>query len=130
MIWLFIAGAVPNLYRAWQDRAGATKQEKVRRNLLVYGIAILLALAVSFVLKENLLVASILGMLTWRVCAFDYVVHAFLKRFSESHKNINIWKYTGKSTYWHDQLVSKIDWRVRLAIRVVLFVASLWWFIC
>ena len=127
LIIIFLA-LIPTLVEAWLDRKGEPRKSKVTDTLWLVIAAMALALGVLWLLDISPLktLALVLG---FRILAFDYLVHAVLKRYSESHKDINIWKYTGKTTHWWDQWIAKIHWRWRLGIRVAVFVCAVVWFI-
>ena len=124
MTYIFLlAYWLPTWIEGWLDRKGETKKGKVKDTLwLLLGSAILAGVAWCF--GQNVLAALSL-ILMWRVCTFDYIVHWFLKKYSESHKNINVFRYSGKTTHFWDQFVAKIDWRVRVALRLMILLAAI-----
>jgi hypothetical protein len=113
---------LPTLYEAWTDRKGERKKDKLIDGALLVGYALLLAFGAWLSGYEWLPVIGFL--IVWRVCVFDYLVHWFLKKYSENHGHINIWKYSGKTSKT-DRVLSKIDWRVRLWVRAVVIVSSI-----
>jgi len=105
---------LPTIYEAWTDRKGETKRDKRKDAVLLVGLSALLTGVAYLVLVSW--VAVPLFILMWRITTFDYIVNAFLKRYSKGHKNINIWKYSG-TTAFTDRIIGKIPWGLRLGIR-------------
>lgn len=125
MIWFVFILAIPWIIEAYLDRHGETKEGKRKDTLASLGVALVLVVAGYYFLgSEPLKVLALL--LGWRVLIFDYLVTYLLI------KNDVIvgkwWDYCGKTAKW-DQVVCKVNWKVRLSIRVLLFVAALWWFL-
>ena len=119
LLIIFITGLF-NPVEGYLDRLGEKRKGKVKDTVwLVIAAACLLGLAWWLFDVRPFWPALLIGV--WRVTCFDYIAHAFLKKYSGNHNEINIWKYTGKTTFWWDQLLAKIDWRIRLASRVLLF---------
>lgn len=125
---LLLLTIVPTLYEAHADRFGETRKGKKKDTLWLL-IAAACLIGLSWWLFDFHPLMTGLLILVWRFCTFDYLVHWFLKRYSENHGHINIWTYTGKSTLWHDQLMAKINWVGRMVIRVVVFALSVWWYL-
>ena len=124
MTWLiiFITGLF-NPVEGYLDRFGEKRKGKVKDTVwLVIAAACLLGLAWWLFDIRPFWPALLIGV--WSVTAFDYIAHAFLKRYSVGHKDINIWKFTGTTTYWWDQAVSKVDWRIRILVRVLVFATA------
>jgi hypothetical protein len=117
---------LPTIYEAWTDRFGEKRTDKIKDTILLVSGSIILT-AVAYLFLANW-VAVPLFILVWRIVAFDYIVHAFLKRYSKGHKDIDIWKFSGKTSKI-DQVLSKIDWRWRLTIRGALLILALLWFV-
>jgi hypothetical protein len=122
MIWIFIT-LIPTLYEAYSDRFGESKKNKLLDTLWLVVVALTIAGVAWWLGQRPLPVIGL--MLIWRVTTFDYIVHAFLKRYSEGHKKINIWKFSGTTAFW-DRIASRIPPMWRLLIRACLLVASLW----
>jgi hypothetical protein len=121
VIWIVIT-FISTLVEAYLDRHGETRKGKVKDSLWLIGVAICIAFGAWLSGYEWLPVIGFL--IVWRVCVFDYLVHWFLKKYSENHGHINIWKYSGKTSKT-DRVLSKIDWRVRLWVRAVVIVSSI-----
>jgi hypothetical protein len=119
---IFIASLIPTLYEAWSDRKGENVKSKRKDAiwLSVYALALSLLGWLFFHVLPFKTIALIIG---FRIAFFDYLVNAFLKRYSEGHRNINIWRYTG-TTAFTDRIVSKVPWVIRLLVRVILFVIA------
>lgn len=127
MIWLILIMPLFHAGESFLDRKGEDKTGKKKDTGWMILIAILLCVAGEYLLhKESLKTLAL--FLAWRILFFDYLTNWFLKQ-GENHKHINIWEYTGTSTHWWDQFISKIDWRIRLIARVIIFAVSLWWFV-
>lgn len=128
MIWVILfVTLLPTLFEVWNDRNGEGKKSKVKDGIwLVVGSALIAGGAWWLGYRPLPVIGLILG---WRVLIFDYLTHIFLKEFSKSHENIEWWSYTGKTTYWWDQLIAKISWKLRLAVRVLIFAATIYPFV-
>ena len=120
IVFLILAFA-PVLYEAWTDRKGEERKDKIVDTALLVGYSVLLTAGAYLVLADWVTVPLLIIM--FRITCFDYIAHAFLKKYSKVHKEMNIWKFTGQ-TALSDRIVSKVPWALRLAIRVVLLVAS------
>ena len=115
------------MIEAYLDRFGEKRKGKVKDTLwLLTAVASLTGLA--YWLFDTNPVWPVLLVLVWRICTFDYIVNAFLKRYSKGHKNINIWTYSG-TTAFTDRIVSKVHPVIRLVLRASLFAVALWWYI-
>jgi hypothetical protein len=124
---LFLLCSLPTLYEAWTDRKGETRKGKLKDTVWLL-IAVTVAAAGTWYWLGYNLLAVPAAVLIWRVCWLDYLVNAFLKRYSESHSHINIWKYSGKTAKW-DRMVSKVHPALRLVIRVALFAGAVYLFV-
>ena len=125
MIWLVILwGLTAAALEAWNDRKGETKKDKIADGVYLAIATSCLCLLVWVLDRTNPLkvIAVVLGV---RLLFFDYLTHALLKRFSESHKDINIWTYVGKTSFTDRNILSRIHWRIVLLARVLIFVAAL-----
>jgi hypothetical protein len=111
--------AIPTIYEAFSDRYGERKKDKLTDGIILVGYSVLLTMTAHWLGYRP--VPVIVLILATRFAFFDYLVHYFLKRYSESHKNINIWSYMGNTTHFWDQAVSKVDWRLRIAVRLCVF---------
>jgi len=125
MIWLFIT-AIPTIYEAYTDRFGESKKDKIKDGILLVAGSLVIA-GVSWWDGKNPL-SVLLLIFAWRVLLFNQVVNWFLKRYSPTHKDINIWKYIG-NTSTIDKLISKIHPVIRLIIRIVFFILCAVFFI-
>lgn len=111
---------LPTFIESFLDRKGETKRGKIKDFWwALVGSAIITGLAWLW-FGENPF-TSVLMILMFRLTTFDYITHALLKRYSEGHKDINIWKFTGTTTHFWDQWIAKINWVGRMVIRVVVF---------
>lgn len=118
---------LPSVFEAYQDRHGERVLDKKFDTLFLLIFAVLASASLWLWLDVQPLKTLCL-LLGWRLLIFDPLVNWFLKRNSEGHKDINILTYVG-TTSKIDRLVSKVNPLVRIAIRVILFVAALWWFL-
>lgn len=118
---------LPSILEAYQDRGGENVRDKKFDSLYLLIFAVLASASLWLWLDVQPLKTLCL-LLGWRLLIFDPLVNWFLKRHSESHKDINIWTYVG-NTSRIDRLVSKVNPWVRFSIRVALFIASFWWFL-
>ena len=114
---------LPTLYEAWTDRKGETKRDKRKDAVFLVGLSALLTAGAYLFLAEWVSVPLLIIM--FRVTCFDYIVNAFLKRYSKGHKKINVWKFSG-TTALTDRLIGRIPYKVRLVVRAVLLCLSLW----
>ena len=123
MTWLIIfVCLIPTLVEAYLDRRGETKTGKKKDTLwLVIATAVLLGLC-WWLFDINPIGPGLL-VLGWRVLVLDYLVNILLYRNKviENPGAEKWWSYMGKSTHFWDQALAKIDWRIRLAARVLLF---------
>lgn len=122
----FFITLIPVFYEVINDKFGESKKDKVKDALwlLIAAVVIMALFWWLFDINPLKIGAMILG---WRILVFDYLMNIFLKEFSESHENINWFTYMG-TTAFTDRLISKINPWIRLAVRVVLFLLSAWWF--
>lgn len=127
MIWFIFVCALPSIYEAYTDRKGERRAEKVRDTLILIAVVLIVSIVARIYLIIPIL-KSIALFLAWRVLIFDYLTHAFLKRFSKSHKGINIWTYSGKTTHFWDQWISKVHPAVRFVLRLLIFLGALFYF--
>lgn len=114
---------LPTWIEGYLDRKGETKKSK--RNDTIWLIVVAIGITGGAWASGFNPWTAPLFIFIWRVCTFDYIVHYFLKKYSEGHKNINIWKFSGTTAFW-DRIVSRIPPMWRLLIRACLLVASLW----
>jgi hypothetical protein len=124
MIWVVILwGLAAAILEAWNDRKGETKKDKISDSVYLAIATSCLCLLVWVLDRTNPLrvVAVVLGV---RVLAFDYVCNWFLKKYSESHKEINVFRYVG-TTATTDRIISNIPPWLRFLARVVIFAAAL-----
>lgn len=119
---------LPTLIESYLDRFGETKKSKIKDTLWLV-MEVIVSLWLAYWLFDISPVWPAILILMFRFCTFDYLVHWFLKRYSENHGHINIWSYTGESTYWWDQLTSKVDWRLRIVIRLCVFALAVLYFL-
>jgi hypothetical protein len=122
-IIILILCLIPTLVESWLDRKGESRKGKVKDSVWLIVVAIALAGASWWIWKSNPLVVLLL-ILMFRFCCFDYITNAFLKRYSEGHKNINIFTFTG-TTAFTDRITAKINPWLRFGIRLALFLGSL-----
>lgn len=92
-------------------------------------IAVLLAL-LNLWLFDIQIARSLALMAGLHVAFFDYVITIILFRNKVIEHEIarQWWSYCGKSSIT-DYVVSKVDWRVRLLVRVVMLAASIVFFV-
>lgn len=126
MIWLVILlGLVAVEVEARNDQHGESKKDKVRDAFVLAIAASCLCLLLYWLGNVHPLktIALLLGV---RVLVFDYRATYLLIK----NKVIvgNWWSYTGKTARW-DKLISRIPPWLRLLARVILFAASLIWFL-
>ena len=126
VIFLFFA-FIPVVYEAWTDRKGEQRKDKIVDAGLLVGYTVLLTGCAYLVLKNWIAVPLLILM--FRISCFDYIVNAFLKRYSGNHNHINIWKYVGKTSFTDRNILSRIPWRIRLLVRVLILVVSVLWFV-
>ena len=119
---------LPVLIEAYLDRKGEDRKGKKKDTLwLIIIVASLVGLA-WWLFDINPLLPALL-VLMFRITCFDYIVTWFLKRNDVISPTANVWSYTGKSTFFWDQWMVKIPWRLRLVLRVVLLIASVAFYI-
>ncbi len=122
--FILIAGLLAVVVESYLDRHGETKSGKLKDSFWLAVTALGVSLIACAVASVNPLktIALILGV---RVLVFDTLVNWFLKRNSESHKDINIWTYVGKTSFTDRNILSRIPWWIVLLARVLIFAAAL-----
>lgn len=124
MIWLIFLFALPSVYEAWTDREGETRSQKVKDALILIAVGLLMTVLAWLFLHVQIL-KSIALLLAWRLLIFDYLVSYLLIR---NGVIVGHWfSYNGK-TAWFDRLVSRVNPVVRLAVRVIVFLAAIFFF--
>lgn len=118
---------LPTIIESYLDRYGESKKGKIKDGVWLSLVALAVVGASWRWLGYNPL-AVLLLLLAIRFSIFDYLTHFFLKRYSPGHKNINIWKFTGTTAYF-DRLTAKVDWRLRIVIRLSVFALAVWWYL-
>lgn len=116
---------LPSVFESWMDRKGETSDGKRKDTLWLLFVALLLSGGLWLLLSVPpwKTLALLLG---WRLLVLDYLVSYLLIK---NDVIVGNWyDYTGKTSKW-DKLISRIDWRLRMGLRVVLFAAALWWFL-
>lgn len=127
MTWLIaFLCLIPTLYEAWSDRKGEDRKGKRKDFIWLSLVALAFAAGTWLVLGYNPLAVLSL-ILGWRILVFDYLTNALLKGYSESHRDINVWSYTGKTAYF-DRLIKNVPWGWRLGIRGLVFALAVWWY--
>ena len=122
----FLLCAIPTAVNLVAHKNGRGKEDKIRDKLIIIIISSALALIVKWVFDYDLL--RILGlMLGVYILTFDYAIVWLLRERGVIRGTAKVFQYTGKSTYWYDQLIAKIDWRIRLVIRLAVFAVIVWW---
>ncbi len=117
--------ALPSVYEAWTDRHGEGRRQKVIDALILIACASGLTILSYWLLAVPLLKTIVL-LLAWRVLIFDYTVSYLLIK---NDVIVGNWfTYTGKTSKF-DKLIAGINPWLRLVVRVVLFTASIVWFI-
>lgn len=124
---LLLVTSVPTLYEVYADRFGETRKGK-RKDTLWLLIAAACLIGLSWWLFDFHPLWTGLLILVWRICTFDYLVNLFLKRYSEGHKDINVFTFTGNTAYF-DKLTAKVHWVLRLILRTAVFLASMAYFL-
>jgi len=120
IIWLLLT-LIPTLVEGYLDRRGESKKGKVKDTLWLIVVAVGIAGGAWLAGNDPLPVIGLI--IGWRILVFDYLVTWLLIRNDVINPNAKWWDYTGKTSKI-DQWVSKIDWKVRLLIRCLLFVLS------
>jgi len=118
-----IVTIIATLLESWYDRKGENKNEKIKDAVWLAILSVLYIFVTWKWFDQNPFII-LAYILMWRVTLFDYLTNFMLKKFSNGHKDINVWKYTGKTTFFWDQWMSKIDWRWRLIFRIVILVVG------
>ena len=118
--------ALPSVYEAWTDRHGEGRRQKVIDALILIVCASGLSILSYWLLAVPLLKTIVL-LLAWRVLIFDYIVSYLLIKNDVIVGNW--WSYMGKTSKRWDKYVAKVDWRLRIVVRILLFSAALFWFL-
>lgn len=110
---------LPTLWEIWNDRDGETKKDKTRD--LIVSVILYAAVALINWLLDIHPLKSLALTFGFRVLVFDYAVQWLLIRRGVIHGH---WfTYTGKTARF-DRLIARVNPWVRLAVRVVAFLAS------
>jgi hypothetical protein len=125
MILAFLLCAIPTLVNIYLDRNGRKKQHKIWIKLIVIAISLALAVVVKVAVDIDYL-RSLALMWGFYLLAFDYGIVWVLRKRGVIRKDAKVFEYTGESTYWYDQLVSKVHPVLRLVIRVALFCGAIY----
>lgn len=135
----FVILSIPTIYELWEDRHGETPDQKkkdVYKRVFLMSLAsvivgIIYAIAYATEINEGIKVYLIYTLkamlLTFAIffMFFDYVVILILvhRGIVELPKGKKWFSYLSKSPL--DSVWSKWDWRLRMLIRGVVFVASI-----
>lgn len=122
MIWLLILlGLAASEIEARNDQHGESKKDKIRDGVYLTIFASLVCY-LSWRLADVHPLKTIAVLLALRVLYFDYrVSYLLIKNGVIAGK---WWSYTGKTAKW-DRLIAKVNWRVRLVLRVVILAGSI-----
>jgi len=119
---------VPTLVEAYLDRNGENRTGKTKDTLWLIASSLLFAL-ICYLFKYNpiAVLALILG---WRILVFNYLVNYLLykNKVTEKPEARKWWSYSGE-TSWIDRQLSRVNWIVIFAARVVLFGLALWYYL-
>lgn len=122
----FLLCAIPTAVNLVAHKDGRGKEDKIRDKLIIIIISSALALGVRWLFDYELS-RSLLLMLGIYFLFFDYAIVWILRKNGVIRKSAKVFRYTGKSTYFYDQLMSRIDWRIRLAIKLLTFGVTIWY---
>ena len=122
----FLLCCIPTAVNLVAHKDGRKKEDKIRDKLIIIIISSALALGVRWLFGYELS-RSLLLMLGIYFLTFDYLIVWLLRKNGVIIKDAKIFSYTGKSTYWYDQMVSKIHPVLRLVIRLAVFAVIVWW---
>ena len=115
--------AIPTIWEILDDRKGENKAGKVRDAFIAVILYAIVALA-NWKLFETSVFKTLALTFAFRLAFFDYAIQYILIR-----RGVIVghwWNYHGKTSYL-DQKLSRIDWRVLMAVKVVVFGLALWW---
>ncbi len=121
MIWIVIT-FLPTWIEAFSDRYGESRKAKLKDTVGLIVVAVGIAGGAWWAGYAPLPVIGLILM--WRITCFDYLVNAYLKKYHKGHEGINIFKFTG-TTSFTDRIVGRIPWTIRLTVRFALLVAML-----
>ena len=127
MIFAFLLCCIPTAVNLIHHRKGREKKKKVLDKVVLSIISLALAFVVKWVFGYDLL-RSLALMLGIYILVFDYAIVWLLRKNDVISPTANIWTYTGKSTYWYDQMVSKVPPWLRFVVRVIVFGGSVYFF--
>ena len=124
---LFALAVIPTLVESYLDRHGENRTGKQKDTIWLIVVSLAFAL-VTYLFGVNP-VATVAVILGWRILLLDYLVTYLLikNKVVEWPEAKKWWSYLGKSSKW-DRIFSKVDWRVMLVLRVVLFGLATWYF--
>lgn len=112
---------LPTAWEIYNDRNGEDKKGKVRDGIILVVAGVIIA-GLSYWLGESP-VAAILLILAIRVMFFDYIITIVLYKRGviERPEARKWWSYMGSTSKGWDKIVSKVDYRLRIAIRICVF---------
>lgn len=116
---------LPTAWELYNDRNGENKKGKIKDTAVLLVVTGLIA-GLSYWLGESP-VSAILLIFGIRVMFFDYLINIILyKRKVIEKPGAEKWfSYMGESTHWYDQLVEKIDWRIRIITRSITLILTI-----
>lgn len=126
MKWLILALCFASTaWELYNDRNGEDAKGKVLDGIILVVAGILIA-GLSYLLGESW-VAAILLILGIRIMFFDYLITIILYKRGviERPEARKWWSYLGSTSKAWDRIAAKVPWKIRLIVRIAVFVASI-----
>ena len=123
---IILLSLAPTIFESWTDRKGEQKKDKKTDAVLLVAYSALLAGASWGWLGYNPL-SVLLLILGFRISIFDYLVNYLLKKNGVISPTANVWTYAGNTSWW-DKFIRRINWKIRILLRCVVFVVSIVYF--
>lgn len=120
---------LPTAWELYNDRNGENKKGKIKDTAVLLVVTGLIA-GLSYWLGQRP-VSAILLIFGIRVMFFDYLINIILyKRKVIEKPGAEKWfSYIGESTHWWDQLAAKVHPVIRIAVRALVFLVAVWWYL-
>lgn len=130
MKWLILALCfAPTAWELYNDRNGEDAKDKVLDGIILVVAGILIA-GLYYLLGESW-VAAILLILSIRIMFFDYLITIILYKRGviERPEARKWWSYLGSTSKGWDRIAAKVNWKIRLIARGIVFLASVAYFL-
>ena len=129
VIIICIVSFVPTITELLNDRRG--DDNKVQDIVVLTIISLALSMALNFLISGTVVSWAIVKYMVfmWGIhfVFFDYAVVYLLRKNGIIRASAKVFRYTGKSTKWWDQLQARVKWWIRIIFRLAVFAVIVWW---